>query len=77
MSEREAWVWLTILALGGVTVLTRGFFIFSNKPWPMPAWLERGLLYAPIAALAAVIASARRRTSARGSTSSGRTVAIA
>ncbi|MEY2622213.1 MAG: hypothetical protein RIT26_2033 [Pseudomonadota bacterium] len=56
MSEREGWVWLTILALGGVTVLTRGFFIFSNRPWPMPAWLERGLLYAPIAALAAVIA---------------------
>ena len=56
MSEREAWVWLTILALGGVTVLTRGFFIFSNKPWPMPTWVERGLLYAPIAARAAVIA---------------------
>ncbi|MDI9332692.1 MAG: AzlD domain-containing protein [Alphaproteobacteria bacterium] len=56
MSEREVVVWLTIVALGLVTVLTRGFFIFSNRPWPMPPWLERGLLYAPIAALAAVIA---------------------
>jgi branched-subunit amino acid transport protein len=55
MSEREWVVWLTIVALGVVTVLTRGFFIFSNRPWPMPAWLERGLQYAPIAALAAVI----------------------
>jgi branched-subunit amino acid transport protein len=56
MSERDLTVWLTILALGGVTVLARGFFIWSNRPWRLPGWLERGLLYAPIAALAAVIA---------------------
>lgn len=56
MSERDWAVWLTIAALGGVTVMTRGFFIFSNRDWTLPPWLERGLLYAPIAALAAVIA---------------------
>jgi branched-subunit amino acid transport protein len=56
MSDFDWVVWLTILALGGVTVLTRGFFIFSNREWKLPDWLERGLVYAPIAALAAVIA---------------------
>jgi branched-subunit amino acid transport protein len=56
MNERDWAIWLTIAALGAVTVITRGFFIFSNRDWTLPPWLERGLLYAPIAALAAVIA---------------------
>jgi branched-subunit amino acid transport protein len=56
MNDIDWVVWLTILALGGVTVLTRGFFIYSNREWKLPGWLERGLVYAPIAALAAVIA---------------------
>lgn len=56
MSEHDIQIWLTIAALGLVTVITRGFFIFSNRTWTLPPWLERGLLYAPIAALAAVIA---------------------
>ena len=56
MTEREVLVWLSIAALGGVTVLTRGFFLIGQNPWPLPGWLERGLQYAPIAALAAVIA---------------------
>lgn len=47
--------WLTLLALGGVSVLTRGFFFLSNRPWQLPPWAERGLHYAPIAALAAVV----------------------
>jgi branched-subunit amino acid transport protein len=28
----------------------------SNKPWHLPHWAQRGLQYAPIAALAAVVA---------------------
>ena len=56
MSERDVTVWVTILALGCVTVLTRGFFLISERDWKLPGWLERGLIYAPIAALAAVIA---------------------
>jgi branched-subunit amino acid transport protein len=56
MKDIDWMVWLTILALGWVTVLTRGFFIYSNREWKLPGWLERGLVYAPIAALAAVIA---------------------
>lgn len=46
---------LTILALGVITVVTRGFFFISDKPWALPHWAQRGLQYAPIAALAAVV----------------------
>lgn len=51
----DFWTLLTIVALAGVTVLTRSFFYFSSKPWTLPPWVQRGLQYAPIAALAAVI----------------------
>ena len=44
-----------IVGLALVTVLARGFFLFSNKPWSMPHWVQRGLQYAPIAALSAVV----------------------
>jgi branched-subunit amino acid transport protein len=47
---------LTILALGGVSVLTRAFFLLSQRELPMPAWLRQGLRHAPLAALAAVVA---------------------
>ena len=46
---------LTIVGLGLVTVLSRGFFLFSSRPWRLPPWMQRGLQYAPIAALAAVV----------------------
>ncbi|MCW5654918.1 AzlD domain-containing protein [Hydrogenophaga sp.] len=45
----------TIVALGCITVITRGFFFISSKPWTLPQWAQRGLQYAPIAALAAVV----------------------
>ena len=44
-----------IAALAVVTVVARCFFFLSARPWPMPRWLERGLQYAPIAALSAVV----------------------
>lgn len=47
---------LTIVALAGVTVITRCFFFLSDRPWTLPGWAQRGLQYAPIAALAAVVA---------------------
>ena len=53
--ETDIWTLVTIVALAGVTVLTRSFFFFSNKPWNLPPWAQRGLQYAPIAALSAVI----------------------
>ena len=38
-----------------VTVLARSFFLISSKSWSLPQWAQRGLQYAPIAALAAVV----------------------
>ncbi|MBB5206232.1 branched-subunit amino acid transport protein [Inhella inkyongensis] len=49
-------VWLAIAGLTAVTVLTRGFFLISDKPWPLPAWAREALKFAPLAALVAVIA---------------------
>lgn len=44
-----------ILGLALVTVLARGFFLISGSAWSLPHWAQRGLQYAPIAALAAVV----------------------
>jgi branched-subunit amino acid transport protein len=51
----DGWTLMVILGLTLVTVLTRSFFYISSKPWHLPHWAQRGLQYAPIAALAAVI----------------------
>jgi branched-subunit amino acid transport protein len=53
--ETDLWTLVTIVALTAVTVLTRSFFFLSSKPWRLPHWAQRGLQYAPIAALSAVI----------------------
>ncbi|MCD8515373.1 MAG: AzlD domain-containing protein [Burkholderiaceae bacterium] len=55
MADFNAYVWLTILGLTVITVVTRSFFFFSERDWQLPRWAERGLQYAPIAALAAVV----------------------
>ena len=47
---------LTIAGLVVITLLTRGFFILPSRDLPMPGWLREGLRFAPIGALAAVIA---------------------
>ena len=54
MSSVQAFV--AILGMTAITVVTRGFFLLSEREWPLPAWVNRGLRYAPLAALAAVIA---------------------
>ena len=46
---------ITILGLALVTVLARGFFVLTRRELPLPAWLERGLRHAPLAALSAVV----------------------
>jgi branched-subunit amino acid transport protein len=51
----EFWIYLLIAGLGGVTVVTRCFFFMVDQELPFPAWADRGLRYAPIAALSAVI----------------------
>ena len=44
-----------IVGLALVTVLTRSFFFISSNSWQLPHWAQRGLQYAPIAALSAVV----------------------
>ena len=44
-----------IAGLTAVTLLTRSFFFFSSEEWALPDWAKRGLQYAPIAAMAAVV----------------------
>lgn len=45
----------TIVGMTLVTVITRAFFFLSSKPLTLPQWMQTGMQYAPIAALAAVI----------------------
>ncbi len=45
-----------IVALAGISVVSRSLFFLSRNDWSLPAGVQRGLQYAPIAALAAVIA---------------------
>ena len=53
--ETSLWTLVIIVGLAVVTVVTRSFFFISSKPWHLPHWAQRGLQYAPIAALAGVI----------------------
>ena len=50
------WPWIATLGLAVVTVITRAFFMLPEREVPMPEWFKRGLKYAPLAALAAVVA---------------------
>jgi branched-subunit amino acid transport protein len=54
--EIDARSLVTILGLAVITLITRCLFFLSSKPWHLPAWVERGLQFAPIAAMSAVIA---------------------
>ena len=50
--------WLMYLAVLGLVVLTavtRAFFFLSDRPLVLPDGVVRGLKYAPLAALAAII----------------------
>ena len=54
-AQTDLWTVLLIVGLTLITVLTRTLFFLSSKPWHLPHWAQRGLQYAPIAALSAVI----------------------
>lgn len=56
MTESDGWMALLIAGMTAISVLTRSFFFISEREWRLPRWAQRGLPYAPIAALAAVIA---------------------
>ena len=45
-----------IAGLAAITLFTRGFFFLGEREVPVPGWLRQGLRYAPLAALAAVVA---------------------
>lgn len=55
MNKTDLWTITTIFGMALITVITRSLFFISSKPWKLPAWAQRGLHYAPIAALSAVI----------------------
>ena len=55
MSHDDLWMFGVIMGLSVVTVVARSFFFLSNHDWQLPHWAQRGLQYAPIAALSAVV----------------------
>jgi len=55
MSHDDLWMFGVIIGLSVVTVVARSFFFLSNQDWQLPDWAQRGLQYAPIAALSAVV----------------------
>lgn len=55
MMDINEWTFGVIVGLTMVTVVSRSFFFFSNSDWDLPHWAQRGLQYAPIAALSAVV----------------------
>ena len=51
----DGYAFITIVGLVAITVFTRSFFLVSEKEMVLPDWVKRGLRYAPLAALAAVV----------------------
>jgi branched-subunit amino acid transport protein len=54
MSPSE--IFFTTIGMAVISLLCRAFFLIPKQDLPMPGWLREGLRYAPIAALAAVVA---------------------
>lgn len=54
--QTDWWTLAAIAGLAAMTVLTRCFFFILDRPWTMPGWAHRALHYAPVAALAGVVA---------------------
>lgn len=52
----DFWIVIACIGLAIITLVTRAFFMIPEQEVPLPSWLKRGLKYAPLAALAAVIA---------------------
>ena len=51
----DAHTLLTLVLMGVLTMVARSFFFLSDAEWTLPHWAQRGLNYAPIAALTAVV----------------------
>ena len=54
-AQSHASTLVTIGLMTVVTVVARSFFFISDTEWTLPPWAQRGLQYAPIAALSAVV----------------------
>lgn len=54
MSSLE--IFFTTLGMAAIALGCRAFFLLPKQDLPMPSWLREGLRYAPVAALAAVVA---------------------
>ncbi len=54
-SSIDGWTLSVIVGLAVISVVSRSFFFISDKAWHLPHWAQRGLQYAPIAALSAVV----------------------
>ena len=55
MSGSDIWTLAVIVGLAVVTVVARSFFFISDTAWQLPHWAQRGVQFAPIAALSAVV----------------------
>ena len=55
MNGTDLWSLGVIVGLAVVTVVARSFLFISSQSWQLPHWAQRGLQYAPIAALSAVV----------------------
>jgi branched-subunit amino acid transport protein len=51
----DPWAYAAVVGLAFVTLFTRGVFLMPRREVPIPAWLQRALKVAPLAALTAVI----------------------
>jgi branched-subunit amino acid transport protein len=49
-------IFITTLGMAAIVLACRAFFLLPEQDLPMPQWLREGLRYAPVAALAAVVA---------------------
>jgi branched-subunit amino acid transport protein len=49
-------IFFTTLGMALIALACRAFFLVPEEDLPMPSWLREGLRYAPVAALAAVVA---------------------
>ena len=56
MSGSWVYPFLATVGLAVITVVSRAFIMLPERELPLPDWLKRGLKYAPLAALTAVIA---------------------
>ena len=55
LNTTDVWTLLVVVGLALITAVSRSFFFLSDREWHLPRWAQRGLQYAPIAALSAVV----------------------